>query len=188
MATPHHNPTRTPPTVPPRCPDFAPERENEGFDELNAGCGGYGVFPTDKCQPQVEPDQEGRAPGTGIFSPQMPSRATFTTAELLALHQRLCDEARDLMRKKNADYAGTEGDDPFRNFKMSEYYGVCSSKVNIFNKMSDKFSRLATFVKNGRLQVTDETSRDIILDLINYGVIILAKAMEEERTGKSYRA
>ena len=87
---------------------------------------------------------------------------------LRRLHFELCEEARQLMEKKNHDYASEE--DPFANFRL---FGVLGVAV----RMGDKLSRLTSFMKNGELSV-DESLRDTVLDLINYSVIFLAMIHE----------
>lgn len=94
------------------------------------------------------------------MSPQ--GRDHMTREELQEYHEALCNEARELMRRKNEDYACAE--DPFRNFRM---FG----RLGILVRMSDKLARLRTFTERGTLSVKDESVRDAIVDLINYAVL-----------------
>ena len=52
----------------------------------------------------------------------------MTRDELLASHEKLCTEARDLMKLKNRDYAGNDGLEPFANFTRVEAMGICSTE------------------------------------------------------------
>ena len=97
----------------------------------------------------------------------------MTRPELYELHETICAAALELMKKKNVDYAAS--DDPFRNFRMFETFGVVV-------RMGDKFSRLRSYEENGSLQVKDELIEDTLMDLINYAVIYLA--MHREKTGQ----
>ena len=93
--------------------------------------------------------------------------------ELLKLHEELCVEARELMSRKNHDYAGGgNGDHPFLNFERVAAMGITSSDSGFLVRMVDKMSRLATFCQEGEFLVEDEGLRDTILDLINYGVLL----------------
>lgn len=73
-------------------------------------------------------------------------------------------------RKKNADYA--KGDDPFRNFKASEFVGVPVER-GMLVRMMDKMARVANSLDQ-ELQVKDETVADTLTDLANYAVILKA--------------
>lgn len=74
-------------------------------------------------------------------------------------------------KKKNADYAGDE--DPFRNFKLCEFLGVCSTETGILVRICDKISRIANLL-NKEAQVLDEKLEDTIDDDINYHAILKA--------------
>ena len=91
--------------------------------------------------------------------------------ELLNHHQELCDEALQIMKKKNHDYAGDSGKTPFANFERTEAMGICSTEQGFLCRMCDKLSRLSTFANAGKLVVDNEGYRDAILDIINYCVL-----------------
>lgn len=86
----------------------------------------------------------------------------MTRDDLRLLHERMCEEARQLMKAKNMDYATEQ--DIFRNFRM---FGA----LGILVRMSDKLARLRSVTENGGTMVKDESLRDTLLDLINYAVI-----------------
>ena len=92
--------------------------------------------------------------------------------DLYLMHQALCSESLELMKKKNQDYA--TGNDPFRNFRT---FG----ELGILVRMSDKIARLRTFLENGKFNVADESCRDSILDLINYSVLLNGMLVEREK-------
>lgn len=99
--------------------------------------------------------------------------------EFLQFHVEFCDQARDISRKKNADYAN--GADPFANFRRCEQLGLCQTEAGIMVRMSDKFQRIANFIQKGVLEVQDEKVDDTLNDLLNY-TVILAAYLQEKRT------
>ena len=94
--------------------------------------------------------------------------------QYLRYHQIMCDEARRLSERKNHDYAGKGGEQPFANFQRCEALGICSTERGFLVRMTDKMSRLASFAEAGKFQVADEKVRDTCIDLINYTVLLLA--------------
>lgn len=100
--------------------------------------------------------------------------------ELMILHATLCHEAIDLMQKKNADYGGDV--DPFANFRGSAPLGV-HPVLGILVRMGDKMQRLRSFVSKGKLEVSDETWRDSIVDIMNYSVLAAGMLTEEAEHG-----
>ena len=97
----------------------------------------------------------------------------MTRDELFALHETMCEEALELMKKKNADYAGG-GSDPFANFRRAEALGICTTEQAFLVRMTDKMSRLSSYANKGKLSVEDETVYDTLEDLINYSVLLAA--------------
>ena len=92
-------------------------------------------------------------------------------SELFELHSDICKRALELVKKKNHDYAGESGDTPFANFTRSEAMGICSTEAGFLCRITDKLSRLSTFVSAGTLKVDNESYEDAILDIINYLVL-----------------
>jgi hypothetical protein len=97
----------------------------------------------------------------------------MTREELFKLHEDMCVSALELMKKKNADYAGG-GTDPFANFRRAEAMGVCSTEQAFLVRMTDKMSRLASYTSRGKLSVEDETVHDTLVDMINSSVLLAA--------------
>ena len=68
--------------------------------------------------------------------------------ELLASHKSLCEKSYSLMQRKNNDYAGKGGDEPFANFTRCEAMGICRTEAGMLVRMTDKMSRLSSFVES----------------------------------------
>ena len=92
--------------------------------------------------------------------------------DLLKLHDELSKRAKDLMVRKNHDYSGEAGDDPFGNFRVVEQMGICSTEKGVLVRMADKMKRLTTFADCGRLVVENEGAEDAVLDIMNYAIIL----------------
>ena len=88
----------------------------------------------------------------------------LTREDLLHLHEELTAKARQIMVKKNQDYGADA--DPFRNFRAFGRFGILV-------RLSDKLSRLRTFVERGSFAVEDEKVEDTVEDAINYLVLFL---------------
>tara|TARA_R100000005_G_C4906041_1_gene145915 strand:+ start:366 stop:704 length:339 start_codon:yes stop_codon:yes gene_type:complete len=78
------------------------------------------------------------------------------------------------MSLKNRDYAGAEGNEPFANFTRVESMGICSTEQGFMTRVTDKMSRLSSFLNSGKMHVEDESFRDTIIDVINYMVLLSA--------------
>ena len=98
----------------------------------------------------------------------------MTRDELLKIHEDLTTKARNLMKKKNADYAGNDGLEPFANFTRVESMGICSTEQGFLVRMTDKMSRLSSFVESGKLAVENESFEDTLVDVVNYAVLMYA--------------
>lgn len=98
----------------------------------------------------------------------------MTTEQLLSFHQGFCDEAREIVRRKNHDYAGSQGDTPFANFEMTEKLGLSTTGQGILIRVSDKMMRLSTFEKAGVLAVKEESQEDACMDCVNYFILLAA--------------
>ena len=94
--------------------------------------------------------------------------------ELLNYHNDLCETARDLMSLKNRDYAGDHGNEPFANFTRVEAMGICTTEQGFLTRITDKMSRLSSFIDCGKMHVENESFNDTIVDVINYMVLLSA--------------
>tara|TARA_Y100000766_G_C18899692_1_gene602725 strand:- start:663 stop:1013 length:351 start_codon:yes stop_codon:yes gene_type:complete len=111
----------------------------------------------------------------------MESMTKMNREDLLALHQKLTSEACSLMGVKNHDYSGgKDASDPFLNFTRVERLGITDTKTGFMVRMTDKVSRLITFIQNGSFKTKDEALKDTILDLINYSILLYAYAQNEK--------
>ena len=106
---------------------------------------------------------------------------TMNRARLLTVHKELTDEARELSSRKNHDYSGGKDDThPFLNFTRCEAMGICKTEAGILVRLTDKMSRLSTFITTGEFKVKDEALRDTVLDIINYAVILYAYTQSQK--------
>ena len=104
----------------------------------------------------------------------------MTRDELLKYHQEICESARELMSLKNRDYAGSDGTQPFANFTRVESMGICSTEQGFMTRITDKMSRLSSFLNSGKMHVEDESFSDTIVDVINYMVLLSAYIKDKE--------
>lgn len=75
----------------------------------------------------------------------------------------------EISKKKNSDYTGGDTN-PFANFQSVEQYHI-KTEQGFITRMNDKMMRIASFVKNGDLQVKDEAVEDTLNDLANYACL-----------------
>jgi len=120
-------------------------------------------------------------PLEGVFVSGKTPVSPTARDELYKLHKELASQAFQLMERKNHDYAGKDGGDPFANFRRCEALGLCSSEIGVLVRISDKLARLTTFTKDGELKVKDEGVKDTILDLINYCVLFYGLIKSKEK-------
>ena len=106
----------------------------------------------------------------------------MTREELFRLHEEICTGAKELMKKKNADYASSQ--DPFMNFRRAEFLGFSTAEMGVLIRMTDKMSRISTFLNRGQLSLENESVYDAIVDMINYSVI-LAGLLKDRETNKT---
>jgi len=91
----------------------------------------------------------------------------------LDFHAKALESMSRITRAKNADYTGGS-DDPFSNFRQVESLGIASTEQGFLTRMVDKVARISSFVKQGTLQVKDESVEDTLLDLANYCILMAA--------------
>jgi hypothetical protein len=108
----------------------------------------------------------------------------MTRDELLKFHEEITKQARELMSKKNRDYAGKEGVEPFANFTRVESMGICKTEQGFMVRLTDKMSRLSSFVHAGKMNVQDESFMDTCVDVINYMVLLAAYLKDKESQSK----
>jgi hypothetical protein len=108
----------------------------------------------------------------------------MTRDELLKFHEEITKQARELMSKKNRDYAGKEGVEPFANFTRVESMGICKTEQGFMVRLTDKMSRLSSFIHAGKMNVQDESFMDTCVDVINYMVLLAAYLKDKESQSK----
>lgn len=99
--------------------------------------------------------------------------------ELLEFHEKMNADCVEIMQRKNSDYTGGDGDTPFKNFELVERLGITDVPTAMLVRMSDKMSRIITFVQGGEYKVKDESFRDTVVDLRNYLVLLAAYLTDE---------
>jgi len=104
----------------------------------------------------------------------------MTRDELLKYHNEICKAAQELMSLKNRDYAGEGGKEPFANFTRVESLGICSTEQGFMTRVTDKISRLSSFLNSGKMHVEDESFYDTIVDVINYMVLLSAYVNDKD--------
>ena len=87
------------------------------------------------------------------------------TPDRIAQMEKVQVEARELFKKKNADYG-----DAFAT------YGT----VGVIVRLGDKISRLSSISKTGVTLVEDEKIRDTLIDLHNYAAMAVMLLDEKE--------
>lgn len=92
--------------------------------------------------------------------------------DYLNYHKSKCEQMVETTIRKNHDYAGAGGEDPFHNFRQVERMGICSTETGFLTRMTDKISRIQSFVEQGVLQVKDESIEDTLIDLANYSILM----------------
>lgn len=95
--------------------------------------------------------------------------------ELLSFVELFYSNNIALMKKKNADYSGGV-QDAHANFKALELMSGLdnATAIGFLTRMADKFMRVVSFVKKGRLEVEDEGVKDSLADLANYCALMAA--------------
>jgi hypothetical protein len=101
-----------------------------------------------------------------------------TREDLFKLHETISKEALELMKKKNNDYAS--GADPFMNFRRAEYLGFATAELGVLIRMTDKMSRISTYLNQGKLSLSNESVYDAIVDIVNYSVILAGLLKDKE--------
>ncbi len=96
----------------------------------------------------------------------------MTKEEYMQFHQDCCNKMVAITKAKNADYTGGSAN-PFSNFEQVGNLVQLPVVVQIgfITRMSDKLSRVGSFITKGVLAVSNETIEDTLLDLANYCIL-----------------
>lgn len=87
-------------------------------------------------------------------------------------------------KDKNNDYVGVN-QSPFANFEHVGRFGG-SVEWGFFTRMTDKISRISSFISNVTLLVKDESVEDSLIDLANY-CLLFAAYLRSKRDLKSFQ-
>ena len=94
----------------------------------------------------------------------------------------LLDKMADLHSRKNHDYAGKGS--PLRNFYKCKEMGLTPFQ-GVMVRLSDKWSRIESFMKQGILLVEGESVEDTLLDNAVYSLLAILLLREERNDPKS---
>jgi hypothetical protein len=100
--------------------------------------------------------------------------------EYIAFAEAELNRVLAIVKQKNSDYTGgTECTDPFANFTISTDFGV-PPLTGLCIRMADKFQRVKTFCRDGKMAQSNEGAVDAFRDIIGYSLIALGM-LEEQR-------
>ena len=89
----------------------------------------------------------------------------------------LCDQLKEMHRRKSRDYGCPSGEDPLANIRNgAKFVGIPSWKGAMV-RLSDKVTRLAAYNATGRLE--NESLEDNLFDLASYSLLALLLHREE---------
>ena len=74
--------------------------------------------------------------------------------------------------------------EPFANFTRCEAMGICTTEAGMLVRMTDKLSRLSSFVEAGTFQVKDESLEDTCVDIINYAVLFHTFVQDKKNSNR----
>ena len=111
------------------------------------------------------------------LEPIITTNKHMTQAEALNHQQQMFDDALLIMQKKRHDYSGTI--DPFKNLRDAAFVGV-NPLQGVMVRIMDKFARIRSFIEEGTLKVNDESTRDTLVDVLNYTCILAAMIEEQD--------
>lgn len=85
-------------------------------------------------------------------------------AHKLVVHARICEEIKELYKRKNADYGDSFG-------KTFAEEGMAMPRI----RLSDKLERFKRLTRSGVQNVKDESVRDTLIDLANYAIMTIVE-------------
>jgi hypothetical protein len=89
----------------------------------------------------------------------------------------LCDQLKEMHRRKSRDYGCPNGGDPLANIRNgAKFVGIAAWKGAMV-RLSDKVTRLASYNATGRLE--NESLEDNLFDLASYSLLALLLHREE---------
>lgn len=104
----------------------------------------------------------------------------MTQEEFIQFVKDTNKEITELLEKKNKDYT-SDHNDAFGNVGLASKLGIVDTDKAIFIRLSDKYARLASFIKNNKLSVEDEKVSDTLKDLIGYTLMMLGYLKNKDK-------
>lgn len=95
-------------------------------------------------------------------------RWRLNRSRYLKIHKAITGRAFEIAGNKSHDYGSCK--DVLSNFRSYESFGI-SARQGLMSRIVDKVSRLSNHANGLEFQVTEETVRDTVLDLVNYAVL-----------------
>lgn len=89
----------------------------------------------------------------------------------------LCDDLKEMHRKKSSDYGCPSGTDPLANIRNGARFVGIPAWKGAMVRLSDKVTRLASYNATGRLE--NESLEDNLFDLASYSLLALLLHREE---------
>lgn len=96
---------------------------------------------------------------------------TMTRKEFMKSIRGSFNEGYELIKAKNHDYA--RGNDPFKNFRLSEVVLGIPVEKGILLRILDKISRIGNLL-DSQAKVKEESIDQNLIDIQNYSAIIRA--------------
>lgn len=110
-----------------------------------------------------------------IVEEARPARVARETHPSSQAFYDLCDELKEMHRKKSADYGSAT--DPLANIRNgAEFVGIEAWRAAMV-RLSDKVTRLQTYCRTGRLE--HEGVEDTLMDLASYSLLTLLMHRED---------
>jgi hypothetical protein len=105
-----------------------------------------------------------------------------TPAEYVEWFKNIQAKQLEITIAKNSDYTGATND-AFANFKQIGALVpiIGSIELGFLTRMSDKMSRIGSFLSKGSLQVKDESVEDTLLDLSIYCILFLGYLKSQQQ-------
>jgi hypothetical protein len=98
------------------------------------------------------------------------SEKIITVDQVELAHKVITRRSFKLVRKKGADYSGSDKEDTFDNIRASVRNGDAKNEIqSVLIRLGDKIARIRNIgVKNQNPQVEDESFDDAVRDGVNY--------------------
>ncbi len=95
----------------------------------------------------------------------------------------ILESMRALHIAKNTAYSGTNTKDPWSNLRAVERDFSIPARQGVITRMSDKWSRFKSLWADPRLDRSNESLRDTLIDLASY-CLMLVCLLDEDKLGQ----